>query len=107
MPSNANRHSMVIICCATARPDAHGICGKRGCRGSLNRASSVRRCTELLTALDVVAGGCTLCGSPDFERGGFGARTMIICDQCEREFHIGCLKNACHCELDKLPEGTS
>ncbi len=31
---------------------------------------------------------------------------MIICDQCEREFHIGCLKHACHCELDKLPEGT-
>ena len=58
-----------------------------------------------MTALDVVAGGCTLCGSPDFERGGFGARTMIICDQCEREFHIGCLKTAGRCDLDKLPEG--
>ena len=63
------------------------------------------RCNDLVTALDVVAGGCTLCGSPDFERGGFGARTMIICDQCEREFHIGCLKAASRCDLDKLPEG--
>jgi hypothetical protein len=60
-----------------------------------------------VTALDVVAGGCTLCGSPDFERGGFGARTMIICDQCEREFHIGCLKAAGRCDLDKLPEGAA
>ncbi|KAJ6904533.1 hypothetical protein NC652_022525 [Populus alba x Populus x berolinensis] len=27
----------------------------------------------------------------DFER-TFGPRTVIICDQCEKEFHVGCLK---------------
>ena len=58
-------------------------------------------------AVDTVAGGCTLCASPDFERGGFGARTMIICDQCEREFHVGCLKHAGKGELDALPEGAN
>lgn len=66
---------------------------------------SLCRCTELMMALESVAGGCTLCSSPDFERDGFGARTMIICDQCEREFHVGCLKDAGKCELESLPEG--
>lgn len=28
----------------------------------------------------------------DFERDSFGPRTIIICDQCEREFHVGCLR---------------
>lgn len=63
------------------------------------------RCVEVLAALESVAGGCMLCASPDFEREGFGPRTMIICDQCEREFHVGCLKDAGKAELDSLPEG--
>ena len=52
-----------------------------------------------------MAGGCVLCDSPDFQRGGFGERTMIICDQCEREFHIGCLAEAGRAHLTALPEG--
>lgn len=28
----------------------------------------------------------------DFERDSFGPRTIIICDQCEREFHVSCLR---------------
>ncbi len=52
-----------------------------------------------------MAGGCALCASPDFQRGGFGPRTMIICDQCEREFHIGCLAEAGRAQLTELPEG--
>ena len=63
------------------------------------------RCGEVMAALEAVSGGCMLCASPDFEREGFGARTMIICDQCEREFHVGCLKDAGKCELQSLPEG--
>ncbi|KAM7279919.1 hypothetical protein ACFE04_007053 [Oxalis oulophora] len=27
-----------------------------------------------------------------FSKSGFGPHTVMICDQCEREFHVGCLK---------------
>lgn len=50
-------------------------------------------------------GGCVLCNVPDFLRGGFGERTMIICDQCEREYHIGCLAEHGRAHLTELPEG--
>lgn len=50
-------------------------------------------------------GGCVLCNSPDFLKGGFGDRTMIICDQCEREFHIGCLAEHGRAKLTELPDG--
>jgi len=53
----------------------------------------------------VAVGGCVLCQSPDFLRDGFGERTMIICDQCEREFHVGCLARTGRAHLSELPEG--
>ena len=64
---------------------------------------------ELITVAGEAAnqGGCVLCNSPDFLRGGFGERTMIICDQCEREFHIGCLAEAGRARLTELPDGAS
>ena len=62
---------------------------------------------ELITVAGeaVSQGGCVLCTSPDFLRGGFGDRTMIICDQCEREFHIGCLAEHGRARLTELPDG--
>ncbi|BDA40764.1 probable chromodomain-helicase-DNA-binding protein 4 at N-terminal half [Coccomyxa sp. Obi] len=62
---------------------------------------------ELVTVAGDAAltGGCVLCDNPDFLRGGFGDRTMIICDQCEREFHIGCLAQHNRAHLTELPEG--
>lgn len=62
---------------------------------------------ELVTVAGDAAlvGGCVLCDNPDFLRGGFGERTMIICDQCEREFHIGCLAQHNRAHLTELPEG--
>lgn len=56
-------------------------------------------------AEDGATGGCVLCHEPDFQRGGFGPRTIMICDQCEREFHVGCLADAGLAHLDALPEG--
>ncbi|ERN07767.1 hypothetical protein AMTR_s00012p00102710 [Amborella trichopoda] len=41
----------------------------------------------------------------DFTKGGFDARTVMICDQCEREYHVGCLKDQGICDLKELPEG--
>ena len=50
-------------------------------------------------------GGCVLCDSADFEREGFGRQTVLICDQCEREFHVGCLHDHNMAELSELPKG--
>ena len=41
----------------------------------------------------------------DFEKEGFSDRTVIICDQCEREYHVGCLRSVGRCTLNSLPEG--
>lgn len=55
--------------------------------------------------LDHDAGGCCVCGRPDFALGEFCDRTMILCDQCEREFHVGCLRRDGRCDLTQLPTG--
>lgn len=58
-----------------------------------------------MAGLEEIGGGCKLCKSPDFLRGAFGERTMLLCDQCEREFHVGCLRDSGQCALDSVPEG--
>jgi hypothetical protein len=52
-----------------------------------------------------MAGGCVLCHELDFQRGGFGPRTIMLCDQCEREFHVGCLRKCGVADLEAVPEG--
>ena len=39
---------------------------------------------------------CIICHKEDFLKtsDGFGDRTIIICDQCDREFHVGCAREA-------------
>ena len=54
--------------------------------------------------LDVVPTGCAFCREPDFQR-EFGARTIMICEQCMREFHVGCLEENGLAKLESLPEG--
>ena len=60
---------------------------------------------EVVSELDSLAGGCVLCHEVDFQRGGFGPRTIMLCDQCEREFHVGCLKKCGKAELQAIPDG--
>jgi PHD-finger len=55
--------------------------------------------------IEAVGGGCILCTQPDFQRVGFGPRTVILCDQCEREFHVGCLHATGRAQLTELPDG--
>lgn len=38
-------------------------------------------------------------------RSGFGPRTIILCDQCEKEFHVGCLRSHKMTNLKELPKG--
>lgn len=54
---------------------------------------------------DAPISGCVLCRDPEFQRGEFGPRTIMLCDQCEREYHVGCMANAGMQTLESLPEG--
>ncbi|KAG6735501.1 hypothetical protein POTOM_061892 [Populus tomentosa] len=47
-----------------------------------------------------------LCRGYDFMRSGFGPRTIILCDQCEKEFHVGCLRSHKMTNLKELPKAT-
>ncbi|XP_076942709.1 increased DNA methylation 1-like isoform X2 [Bidens hawaiensis] len=50
------------------------------------------------------APACVLCRAHDFSKSGFGPRTVIICDQCEKEYHVGCLKEHKMDNLKALPK---
>ncbi|CAL5200687.1 unnamed protein product [Lathyrus oleraceus] len=63
-----------------------------------------RRCIRIVKSVAVDHGGCALCGCHDFVK-LFGPRTVIICDQCEKEYHVGCLKEHNMQNLEELPEG--
>ncbi|KAK4772947.1 hypothetical protein SAY87_027966 [Trapa incisa] len=64
-----------------------------------------RRCIRIVGNVGAEISGCVLCGCYDFSRSGFGPRTIIICDQCEQEFHIGCLRDRKMANLKELPKG--
>ncbi|KAG1359631.1 putative increased DNA methylation 1 [Cocos nucifera] len=64
-----------------------------------------RRCIRIVSTPDNDIGSCALCRCHDFCKSGFGDRTVIICDQCEREYHVGCLKEHKMADLKELPEG--
>ncbi|KAG8374192.1 hypothetical protein BUALT_Bualt11G0105500 [Buddleja alternifolia] len=48
---------------------------------------------------------CIICRAYDFSKSGFGPRTVILCDQCEKEYHVGCLKKCKMADLKELPKG--
>ena len=60
---------------------------------------------DVYNDLDALTGGCIFCREPDFQKGDFGSRTIMICDQCEREYHVGCLEENGMGKLESLPEG--
>ncbi|KAK4762434.1 hypothetical protein SAY86_008202 [Trapa natans] len=63
------------------------------------------RCIRIVNTPDTDVGGCALCRGHGFAKSGFGPRTVIICDQCEKEFHVGCLRDHKMANLKHLPEG--
>ncbi|KAH9326064.1 hypothetical protein KI387_006242, partial [Taxus chinensis] len=63
------------------------------------------RCTRVVKAPEKTIGGCVLCRIEDFNKFGFGDRTVMLCDQCEKEFHVGCLRDCGMADLKELPEG--
>lgn len=93
---------MTLKAMAALLPDLEEEAPARGEYGLEDVADDAR---EVISELDTLAGGCVLCHETDFQRGGFGPRTIMLCDQCEREFHVGCLKKCGKCDLDAVPEG--
>ncbi|KAG6682488.1 hypothetical protein I3842_13G144300 [Carya illinoinensis] len=63
-----------------------------------------KRCIRIVKTPEVDFGGCALCRGHDFSK-SFGPRTVIICDQCEKEYHVGCLKDHSMENLKELPKG--
>ncbi|XP_015873637.2 uncharacterized protein LOC107410688 [Ziziphus jujuba] len=63
------------------------------------------RCIRIINTEDVGFGGCALCRGHEFSKSGFGPGTVIFCDQCEKEFHVGCLKDHQMEDLKEVPKG--
>ncbi|KAJ4844748.1 hypothetical protein Tsubulata_046099 [Turnera subulata] len=63
-----------------------------------------QRCIRTVKKLEAELTGCALCRGYDFSRSGFGPRTIILCDQCEKEFHVGCLRSHKIANLKELPK---
>ncbi|XP_062105173.1 uncharacterized protein LOC133816873 isoform X2 [Humulus lupulus] len=63
------------------------------------------RCIRIINTEEIDFGGCALCRDHDFSKSDFGPRTVLFCDQCEREFHVGCLKEHGMQDLKELPIG--
>ncbi|XP_028954745.1 uncharacterized protein LOC126619469 isoform X3 [Malus sylvestris] len=64
-----------------------------------------QRCIRIVKDIEAELTGCFLCRGYDFSKSGFGPRTIILCDQCEKEFHVGCLKKHKMSNLKELPKG--
>ncbi|KAE9619433.1 putative histone acetyltransferase chromatin regulator PHD family [Lupinus albus] len=62
------------------------------------------RLTQVDKAPEFEMGGCIVCRKHDFSVAKFDERTVIICDQCEKEYHVGCLRDIGLCELEELPK---
>ncbi|XVF55320.1 hypothetical protein PTKIN_Ptkin06aG0027800 [Pterospermum kingtungense] len=86
---------------------ADGHCpGKKSVSGE---ASSIKRpimirLTRVVKAPEFEIGGCVVCGLHDFSGSMFDNRTVILCDQCEKEFHVGCLRDSGLCDLKEIPK---
>lgn len=63
------------------------------------------RCIRIVKNIEADISGCVLCRGYDFSKSGFGPRTILLCDQCEMEFHVGCLRDQKMAYLKELPEG--
>ncbi|CAI9761540.1 unnamed protein product [Fraxinus pennsylvanica] len=63
-----------------------------------------QRCIRIVETTEVDAGGCAVCGGDDFIASEFNDRTVIICDQCEKDYHVGCLREQKMDDLKELPK---
>lgn len=69
-----------------------------------NSKSILIRLSRVVKAPESEIGGCVFCRSHDFSIGVFDERTVILCDQCEKEYHVGCLRENGLCDLKEIPQ---
>ncbi|ESQ45117.1 hypothetical protein EUTSA_v10010118mg [Eutrema salsugineum] len=69
-----------------------------------NMKPIVIRPRRVVKAPESEIGGCVFCRSHDFSVGKFDDRTVILCDQCEKEYHVGCLRENQLCDLKGIPQ---
>ncbi|XP_052175209.1 LOW QUALITY PROTEIN: uncharacterized protein LOC127790026 [Diospyros lotus] len=62
------------------------------------------RLTRVVKAPESEVGGCVVCRAHDFSVEKFDDRTVMLCDQCEKEYHVGCLRDSGLCDLKELPK---
>ncbi|GKV30038.1 hypothetical protein SLEP1_g38903 [Rubroshorea leprosula] len=62
------------------------------------------RLSRVVKAPEFEIGGCVVCREQDFSVATFDDRTVILCDQCEKEFHVGCLRDSGLCDLKEIPK---
>lgn len=62
------------------------------------------RLTRVVKAPEPETGGCVVCRANDFSVADFDDRTIMLCDQCEKEYHVGCLRDSGLCDLKELPD---
>ncbi|KAG8374306.1 hypothetical protein BUALT_Bualt11G0118000 [Buddleja alternifolia] len=92
-----------------SRPANDWLCHHCGKFGPSRKASGdsrpiVVRLKRVVKAPEFEPGGCVVCRSQDFSAANFDDRTVILCDQCEKEYHVGCLRQSGLCDLKELPE---
>ncbi|RZC78682.1 hypothetical protein C5167_002882 [Papaver somniferum] len=63
------------------------------------------RLSRVVRAPAAEIGGCVVCRGHDFSVARFDERTVMLCDQCEKEYHVGCLRDHGFCDLKELPKG--
>ncbi|GMI71331.1 hypothetical protein HRI_000802400 [Hibiscus trionum] len=87
--------------------DENGL-GRKDISGEASRIARPieLRLTRIVTAPEFEIGGCAVCREYDFSPTTFDDRTMILCDQCEKESHIGCLRDSGQCDLKEIPKDT-
>ncbi|XP_022767502.1 uncharacterized protein LOC111311919 isoform X2 [Durio zibethinus] len=85
--------------------DEHGP-GRKAVSGEASSLARpiVIRLTRVVKAPEFEIGGCVVCRGYDFSGSTFDDRTVILCDQCEKEFHVGCLRDSRLCDLKEIPE---
>ncbi|XVE76335.1 hypothetical protein DITRI_Ditri12bG0163800 [Diplodiscus trichospermus] len=66
----------------------------------------VIRLTRVVKAPVFEIGGCAICRGYNFNSSTtLDDRTVFLCDQCEKEFHVGCLRDSGLCDLKEIPKG--
>ncbi|KAE8727272.1 arginine biosynthesis bifunctional protein ArgJ [Hibiscus syriacus] len=85
--------------------DEHGP-GRKVVFGELSSITRpiVIRLTRVVKAPEIEIGGCVICRGHDCSGSTFDDRTVILCDQCEKEFHVGCLRDSGLCDLKEIPK---